>query len=320
MAPPTIAVVIAAYQAADTIADAVESVLAQTRQADELIVCDDGSTDHTAAVLAPYRGRITVITQENSGAAAATNAAARAARSDFVAILDADDVYAPERLEAMSQLALARPDLDLITTDVVAEIKGQPIGYQSDLRPFPAGADEQRAEILRHSFLSCPAIRRNRLLAVGGFDESLRSAYDWDCWIRLILDGALVGYVDEPLYVYRLGGQSLASDPLTNRRMNVAVLEKLLLDPRLQPNEREGVRAGIRNQERIRLLLELKEAVATGDAAARRIGLRVALGRGFAPASRLKATLSVVAPALSRWLLERRSVVDQAVGVDLAER
>ena len=107
---PTFSVLIPAFQAADTIAEAIESALSQITPPLDVIVCDDGSTDDLASAIAPYRDRIEFIRKEHGGGASALNGAAASARGDFVAILDADDVYAPERLDALGDLAAARPD------------------------------------------------------------------------------------------------------------------------------------------------------------------------------------------------------------------
>jgi glycosyltransferase involved in cell wall biosynthesis len=116
---PTFSIVIAAHNAAGTIAEAVESALAQTLPAIEVIVGDDGSTDETAAALDPYRERIRYFRQEHRGVASTRNAALKIARGDFFAVLDADDAYLPERLEALAGLSATRPDLDLLCTDLV---------------------------------------------------------------------------------------------------------------------------------------------------------------------------------------------------------
>src|SRR5262249_14579403 len=123
-ATPTFSVVIAAYNVADVISGAIESALDQSHAPHEVIVCDDGSTDDLDRVLEPYADRITVIRQENGGEGSAKNAAARAASGEFVAILDADDEYLPGRLQALSQLALARPDLDILTSDAYLAVDG----------------------------------------------------------------------------------------------------------------------------------------------------------------------------------------------------
>src|SRR5712692_3660025 len=122
---PSFSVIIAAYQAAATIGEAVDSALGQTLTPLEVIVCDDGSTDDIERALAPYRDRIVLLRKENGGEASAKNAAARAASGVFVAILDADDAYLPERLEALGELAAARPDLDILSSDAYLELDGQ---------------------------------------------------------------------------------------------------------------------------------------------------------------------------------------------------
>jgi glycosyltransferase involved in cell wall biosynthesis len=149
---PTFSVIIPAYQAAAFIRDAIESVLAQTSPPLEVIVCDDGSTDDLDRALAPYRDRITLLRKENGGEASAKNVAARAASGDFVAILDADDVYHPERLEALAELATDRPDLDIVTTDCFVAFDGRIVRncYHGDYR---FEVDDQRRGILERNFV-----------------------------------------------------------------------------------------------------------------------------------------------------------------------
>jgi glycosyltransferase involved in cell wall biosynthesis len=123
---PTFSIVIAAYQAERHIGAALESALAQTLPPVEVVVCDDGSTDGTAQVVAPYRDRgVVYLRQENNGEPTAKNAAVRAATGDFVVLLDSDDEFLPRRLEALGALASARPDLDVMTTDAYVEVDGE---------------------------------------------------------------------------------------------------------------------------------------------------------------------------------------------------
>src|SRR5215212_948346 len=99
--PPSFSVIIAAHQAAPFIADALASVARQTLPPLETIVCDDGSTDDLAGALAPYAETVVLIRQPHRGVGAAKDTAARAASGDFVAVLDADDIFLPRRLEAL---------------------------------------------------------------------------------------------------------------------------------------------------------------------------------------------------------------------------
>jgi GT2 family glycosyltransferase len=224
--PPTFTVVVPAYQAAETIGPALASLAAQTRAPEEIVVCDDGSTDALEEAVEPWREHVVLLRKENGGGASALNAAAHAATSDFVVILDADDTYEPRRIEALAELAAARPDLDLATTDAHLEVAGQIRGRFTDGTPFVT--DDQRRGILRSCFVGgWPAIRRTTLLEAGGFDESLRIGYDWECWIRLILAGSRAGCVDEPLMTYRLHAGGVTADRATNLRARVEMLERV---------------------------------------------------------------------------------------------
>jgi glycosyltransferase involved in cell wall biosynthesis len=290
---PSFSVLIAVHNGAATIGAAVESALAQTRPALEVIVCDDGSTDRLTAALEPYRHRIELLTQENLGAAAALNHAIRQASGDFIAILDADDIYDPARIEALGDLAAARPDLDLLTTDARLERGGQMVNLFTDTTPFVAA--DQRRGIIRSCFLVAPAVRRQRALAAGGWDESLRIGYDWDCWLRLILAGARAGLVDEPLMAYRLHEGSLTADRVESFRSRVQLLEKARNHPSLTRRERRLLEAAIAWQRsriasdaarRRGLAVRLWVRLQTLVARARFTGLGVA--RLPTPASRLR--------------------------------
>jgi len=303
---PTFSVVVAAYQAAGTIGEALESVLTQTVPPHEIVVCDDGSTDDLDAALEPFRERIVVVRQENRGEAAAKNAAACAATGEFVAILDADDVYLPGRLEALGGLAAARPDLDLLTTDAYLEVEGQVVRrvYGDD---WTFEVDDQRREIMRRNFVfGHAAVRRGRLLAAGGFDETIRFTTDWECWMRLILGGSRAGAVLEPLARYRVSPTALSADRTRMTAGRLESLRKGLEHPALRPAEREAGRARLAELERELAVMRLRDAVRSGGAEARRLALGLAFGRGVPPETRLKSLAAVLAPGLTGRLLRRR--------------
>ena len=202
------------YQAADSVTEAVQSALNQTVPPFEVVVYDDGSTDGTEDVLSPYRDRIVYVRGENAGAAEAFNRGAEVARGDFVVVLDADDAFESQRIEALAELASARPDLDIVTTDASWESNGRVIGrFNGNANPFEV--ENQRAAILDRCFIGWPAVRRSAVIAVGGQDTAVEVAADWDCWIRMILGGSKAGSVDEPLLRYRLRQGSVSSDRLS---------------------------------------------------------------------------------------------------------
>jgi len=303
---PSFSIVIAAYQVADVIGEAIESALAQTVRPLEIVVCDDGSTDGLEAALAPYGEQIVLVRKENGGEASAKNAAARAARGDFVAILDADDVYLPERLAAIGALAIEQPGLDILTTDAFLELGGRVLRrvYEDDWR-FEAG-DQRRAILERNFVFGHAAVRRQTLLAAGGFDESILHTTDWDCWIRLILSGSRVGAVLEPLSRYRVREQSLSADRAAMSRGRIRSVQKALGHPSITPDERAVALATIAAHERELSLYELRDALRGSRRGARRAALTVALRRGTPARTRAKAFAAALAPGLVGRVLRGR--------------
>ncbi|HEY9193779.1 MAG TPA: glycosyltransferase [Methyloversatilis sp.] len=187
MNTPLVSVVIPAYNAAWCVARAIESVLMQTWRDFELIVVNDGSTDDTAAVLDRYADRIRVVTQRNAGLSAARNAGIAAASGEWVAFLDADDSWHPDKLDAQMTLVTTEPDLGFCSTEaLIVDPDGKPLGRWND-----HGA---RGDILRNIFAtnatvagsgSAVMVRRGLFAQIGGFDTTLRSLEDIDMWMRL---------------------------------------------------------------------------------------------------------------------------------------
>jgi len=309
---PTFSVVIAAYQAAATIGAAVESALSQTRPALEIIVSDDGSTDDLEGALAAYRDHIVVLHGPNRGPGAARNAAFRAAQGDFVAILDADDLFLPERLEALAEVAVARPDLDIVTTDAFMELDGQVVRHVYD-EGWSFEVVDQRVEILNRNFIfGLAAVRRDTLLAVGGMDEApeLIGVEDWDLWIRMILAGSSAGLILEPLARNRLSQGSLSSQRERRVETRISTLAKALSYPDLRPQELRTVRRALVRQRAELGFLQARKAVAEESPAARRRALGVAFASPLGierlrPRTRLRAVAWAVAPRAAAARLRR---------------
>jgi Glycosyl transferase family 2 len=316
---PTISVVIAYYNRADVVAEAVSSALDQTLPADEIVICDDGSQDDLLGALGPLADRVVVVRQENGGPGSALNAAIARAEGEFVAQLDSDDVFLPGRLEAISDAIVARPDIDVVATDAVTELDGTPVSRYGVSNPFEV--ERQRLEILRRCFFAWPAIRRSRVLEVGGFDDRYYHASDWECFIRLILSGSEVAFVDEPLYRWRLSIGSVTSSGAKTAAEEATFLERTRATHELGSEERAAVDEAIRAIRRRGLLLGAKEALSDGRPDARRRALDLLLARGIALPTRAKAGVAALSPRLARRLLaqsfgegsiERRFGISQA--------
>jgi glycosyltransferase involved in cell wall biosynthesis len=201
-AAAAVSVVIPAYNAADTIGRALDSVAAQTAPPAEVIVVDDGSTDGTAAVVAartdlPIR---LLASPGRGGAAAARNLGIAAARGEFIAFLDADDEWTPDKLARQLAVIVPASRMSFVACRSFEYAHdGSPIGPVHPDVPVVTGPEAWRT-LLAATFVSTPCVlaRRSVLQAIGGFDQTLPIAEDQDLWIRLALAGE-VGFVDDVL-------------------------------------------------------------------------------------------------------------------------
>ena len=302
---PTFSVVIAVFNGVETIAEAIESALAQTIAPFELIVCDDGSTDGTGAVVEAYGDRVRYLRKDHGGVASTWNVALEMAVGEFFAVLGADDVYEPERLEALTELASARPDLDLLCTDATFERDGDLIGRFTSGCPFEVV--NQRAAILERCFCIAPAVRRQALEAARGFDESVRTGSDWECAIRLIRAGAVAGLVDEPLYRYRVEDRSLTSDRVGTLRDRISFLKRVRGSYELDPTETAALEQSLAAQQRALVLTEAEAALRSRSRDARKRALAVARSPGIAFRARASAVAAAIAPRVAGRILERRA-------------
>lgn len=175
-----VSVIVPAYNAAATIGQTLESCLAQTHRALEVIVVDDGSTDATAEIVRSFAARdprIRLLQQENAGVAAARNLAIAHAQGDYVAPLDADDLWHPEKVEA--QVATMRRGGQRIGVAYCWWRRVDMAGLvtNEEWRPYPHEGDVYTALIMGN-FLGCssvPLIRRTCLAEIGGYDPGLRA-------------------------------------------------------------------------------------------------------------------------------------------------
>jgi glycosyltransferase involved in cell wall biosynthesis len=310
----TFSVVVAAHQAVDTVAAAVESALGQTEPPLEVVVCDDGSTDGTADAVRSFGSAVRLVSRANGGESAAKNSAVAVARGDFVAVLDADDVYDPRRLEALGWLARHRPDLDVLLTDARLCAGGAEVGTAYH-RGWPFETDRQPVEILRRNFvLGQAAVRRSRWLEVGGFDESVRLTADWDFFIRLLRSGSAAGLVDVPLAEYRLRAGTLSAQRTALVESRIATLLRARARERLDAAELRVLDEAVAAQRRELLVRRAKQALRTDDRQARRWLLAMARDTGFRPSRRAAALAAAGVPQLTAALLRRRESDSVEVG------
>ncbi len=210
-----VSVVIPVHNGERYLAQAIESVLSQTHRDLELLIVDDGSTDATASILRHYAAidpRVRCLCQENRGVAAAANRGLEEAHAAWVARLDADDVFLPEKLER--QIAfLARYPVAKIVGTLACFINhaGKPLGLVGTEGPFTPAEYDRLVRGNRPVYFvnSSTLMHRETVLAVGGYREAFAPAEDVDLWIRMAERGHLMLKVPEPLLLYRLHGASL---------------------------------------------------------------------------------------------------------------
>ena len=210
-----LSVVIPAYNAATTVRSAVRSTLNQTMPVLEVIVVNDGSTDGTGDVVAAIDDpRVRLVSQANGGPAAARNAGIAAARGEWVAFLDSDDLWLPRYVEAATAALTAAPNPGFAYTDayVFDTNRGQvKRGSASDaLDPPPPDRASFLAALLRRNFVfTSAAVPAAVLAAVGGYDESLALSEEYDLWLRILVAGFDAVWLGGPLAIYRMHpGQS----------------------------------------------------------------------------------------------------------------
>jgi cellulose synthase/poly-beta-1,6-N-acetylglucosamine synthase-like glycosyltransferase len=222
----TVSAVIPAYNYGRFLKRAIESVLAQTRPLDEIIVIDDGSTDDTREVVSHFGDRVRYIYQENGGLPYARNRGIAAATSDWIAFLDADDWWLPEKIQLQLDAASQDPAVALVYT-------GMWLVTPEGTRTLQPAIEVHRLwPTLRYcncvSNGSAAMIRKSALLAEGAFNESLRACEDWDMWIRLARKYKFA-CVPEPVTAVAVWPNSMSTN---NKKMldnTAAIIDKTLL-------------------------------------------------------------------------------------------
>ncbi len=233
---PEVSVVIPTYNRREMVAEAIASVLAQRDASFELIVVDDGSTDGTTEAIeravedavAPIR----VIQTENRGAAAARNIGVEAAQASLVAFLDSDDLWAPGKLARQLAYMRDHPEYEIAQCNELWIRNGRRVN--PGLRHLKHAGD-LFIESLRTCLISPSAVimRTDLFRNMGGFDEGMAAAEDYDLWLRILLKHE-VGLLDENLATRRAGhaGQLSAAVPAIDR-FRILALAKLLANPEL---------------------------------------------------------------------------------------
>jgi glycosyltransferase involved in cell wall biosynthesis len=223
---PLVSIIIPCFNAADTIAEAIGSALAQTYRPVEVIVVDDGSTDNSAAVVQEFGSEVHYERIPNSGVSAARNIGLRIAGGELIQFLDADDLLHPQKLERMAPLAANEPQSMVFCTAAVTELRsGRRLG--SWVAPLEAGTDPVVYVFSTLIQTSTPLHRREHLVRVGGFREELRVWEDPDLHFRLAASGLSFKQVPQELVTLRRTDSSLSKrDP----RHSLSMAKRFAID------------------------------------------------------------------------------------------
>jgi glycosyltransferase involved in cell wall biosynthesis len=222
----TVSIVTPCYNAGSFLKETLESVLAQTYPALEIIVVDDGSTDHSADVAHSYGPKVRVIRQENRGESAARNVGIAAARGDYLLFLDADDLLDRRALEVLIERARS-------VSGGVA-VMGCAYFERDPNVPFAVwmpDADQFFPKVIQANLcpIHCWLVPRDLIVQVGGFNPRIQQFEDWDLWCQVALTGAPLVRVAYAGAYYRrhASSQSDTSPSVERSQGHVSVMERL---------------------------------------------------------------------------------------------
>ena len=256
---PLVSIIIPSWNTASYVREAVDSALAQTYPNCEIIVVDDGSTDDTKAVLEPYAKakKITYIYQANKGLSGARNAGIKASAGEFIALLDSDDVFLPEKIAEQVAYLMEHPSCDISYCNLYHFWDGESALLRLNYEYY--SGDDVLPYLLAMNFIAplSVVLRRSTIERFGMFDENLKRSEDLEFWLRLAHGGARFEFMPKRLAKLRMRKtanlQGLESQPKVKETM-LEVLERL--NATMTPEER--IRVNMRkNRKRYRLNLGL---------------------------------------------------------------
>jgi glycosyltransferase involved in cell wall biosynthesis len=243
---PLVSIVTPAFNAGKFICETIQSVRAQTFANWELIVVDDGSTDDTQKAVEPFLTdpRIRLLCQINLGVSLARNAALRVSKGEWIAFLDADDVWFPEKLAQQLSAVELKPAANLVFTNYFIWDGDRDLELRfKNASKFPADQLERRLIFHNLFGMSSVLVRRSVLEEAGEFDQTVAPAEDWDIWLRIADKGLRAVGIDKALLRYRVWNGNASKNSLRLMQSNVRILQKALQRPVNKHRQRDYARA-----------------------------------------------------------------------------
>ena len=223
---PKVSIIIPAYNAESTIKCTIESVQKQTYRDYELIIIDDGSSDRTAKIVREIAdNRLKLFNYKNRGLSTSRNRGIQQATGEYIAFLDADDLWTKDKLEKQIAILETNPEVGVVYSQTYYIDSQSSFLYYCDPVSFTGNV---LPELLLTNFLhngSNPLIRKQAVATVGEFDSSLNSSEDWDYYLRL---AALYSFAVVPEYqvLYRRSGNNMSSNVAKMKQASYTVLER----------------------------------------------------------------------------------------------
>lgn len=219
-----VSVVIPAYNPGEYLAPALDSLLSQSIHEWEAFVVDDGSTEDLSWVDA-LDPRLSLIRTKNRGVSAARNVGIAKSAAEWVAFLDADDVWHPDKLRQQLRFSKGSDAALIDCTFNLIDHRGEVVGHSSDWRNKPARPDYYSLLLGNHTAMSAALVRREMFSRVGLFDPTYHGVADWDMWLRIAMDHP-IARVDSELASWRVHPSSMSSNHLMMYRETMSVLER----------------------------------------------------------------------------------------------
>jgi glycosyltransferase involved in cell wall biosynthesis len=263
-----VSVVIPARRCAQYVAQAIESVLAQTLPAFEIIVVNDGcpETPLLESVLAPYRHQVYYIKQPTRGPAGARNTGILLARGKYIAFLDGDDYWCSDHLAKQVAMLREDPTLDLVYSDSILLKDERPVARAFDLEPQCTQVTFESL-LVEHSSISTSStvVSRDAIMAAGMFDESFLRCEDFDLWLRMSFAGARMAFQHEARVHHRISDVGLSANRWAMKKDRIRVYQKIDATLPVSGQQRRIVREMVAKTEAQCDVERMKHALEAGD-------------------------------------------------------
>ena len=243
-----VSIIIPTFNTGKYVKEAVDSAVNQTYKNKEIIVVDDGSTDNTREILDFYvrQEKIKYIYQENKGLAGARNTGIKAAKGEFIAFLDSDDIFLPDKIEKQAEFLENHLDCDICYCDIWHFYDDEPNKLMKLDYKYYSGNDVFK-NLLKKNFINplTVVMRRSAVDKYGVFNEIFKRTEDWEYWVRLAWQGVKFCFLPEILAKYRMRKDSLSfnwNSEIQRKELQLKIFTDLNNEMSFGERKRYGIR------------------------------------------------------------------------------